>query len=295
MRARGVRSDAAGLGLSDHVCWVYENPADFTDAAVRWLSDGLGLGQRLLYVSGRTADEMHADVAGLPEVERLLSDGTLTLLSLPSLYDLDAPLVPEQQLRTYDALTRDAVAAGHAGLRVLAEVTELVVDPRRRADHVAWEHLADDYMSRSRPLAALCAYRRDVVGDAAVGDLTAVHPVVRECPADSPFRLFFDRGRLSVAGTVDTFGSGRLAALLRASHAYGAHPVDGLPPVAVLDVSGIEFVDARGAATLAEFAAGVRARGIDLSVEGAGTLLRRVWTALRLDQAPGVPLAAGPT
>lgn len=294
MRATGVLTDAAHLGLSDHVCWVYEDPRDFTGPAARWLADGLALGQRLLYVSGRSEEAMRADVDALPDVERLIGDGTLTLLSLPAVYDLGAPIVPDQQLRTYDVLTRDALSAGHSGLRVLAEVTGLVADPQRRADHVLWEHLADDYMSRGRPLAALCAYRRDVIGDDAVGDLTAVHPAVRACPADSAFRLYFQDGRLTVSGTVDTFGSRRLAEILAASHAYGnpdrVRP-DGLDPVAVLDVSGMEFVDARGATTLAEFAGRVRARGVDLEVVGATALLRRVWAALRLDRVSGIPLA----
>jgi hypothetical protein len=293
MRATGVLSDAANLGLSDHVCWVYEDPRDFTGPAARWLADGLALRQRLLYVSGRSEDAMRSDVDALPRVDALLGDGTLTLLSLPALYDLGAPVVAEEQLRTYDALTRDALSAGHTGLRVLAEVTGLVADPSRRADHVMWEHLADDYMSRGRPLAALCAYRRDVLGDEAVGDLTAVHPAVRECAADSAFRLYFQDGRLTISGTVDTFGSRRLAEIHASSHAYGnperVRP-EGLDPVAVLDVSALDFVDARGAAILAEFAGAVRARGVDLSVEGAPALLRRVWTALRLDRVSGIPL-----
>jgi anti-anti-sigma regulatory factor len=297
VRASGVVTDAGGLGLSDHVCWPYDDAPEYAAAALRWLEDGLALGQRLLYVSGRSGEQMREDVDPIPRVEHLLSDGTLTLLSLATVYDLSAPIVPEQQLVTYDALTRDALSAGHSGLRVLAEVTGLVADPARRGDHIRWEHLADDYMSRGNPLAAFCAYQRPVVGDPAIAALTAVHPVVREFDAVSPFRLFFDRGRLVLTGSVDTFSSARFMELLVASHVMEA-PDDAMArgpvPITELDVSGVDFVDARGATTLAEGVRTLRARGVDVSVGGASSVLRRIWSVLQLDDVAGVQLGAGP-
>jgi ABC-type transporter Mla MlaB component len=301
VRASGVVSDAGGLGLSDHVCWPYDDVSEYTAAALRWLADGLALGQRLLYVSGRTAEEMRDDVDAIPRVEHLLTDGTLTLLSLATVYDLSAPIVPERQLVTYDALTRDALSAGHSGLRVLAEVTGLVSDPDRRADHIRWEHLAEDYMSRGNPLAAFCAYQRPVVGDAAIGALSAVHPVIREFDATSPFRVYFDRGRFVVSGTVDTFTSARFLELVVGSHAmapaddttaHGTGPMTG--GVAELDVSGVDFIDARGATTLAEAARTLRARGVELSVRGAPAVLRRIWSVLRLEDVAGLRLDPDP-
>lgn len=293
VRASGVVTDAGGLGLSDHLCWPYDDAPEYGTAALRWLEDGLALGQRLLYVSGRSAEEMREDVDALPRVEQLTTDGTLTLLSLATVYDLSAPIVPEQQLATYDALTRDALSAGHSGLRVLAEVTGLVADPDRRDDHIRWEHLAEDYMSRGNPLSAFCAYQRPVIGDAAVAALTSVHPVVREFDAASQLRVFFDRGQLVVSGSVDTFTSARFLELLMSSHATAA-PDDttahgGLPPT-VLDVGSVEFIDARGATTLAEAVRTLRARGVELSVGGASSVLRRIWSVLHLDEVAGLKL-----
>lgn len=288
-------TDAGGLGLSDHICWPYDDARDYADAALRWLEDGLVLRQRLLYVSSRSLDQMREDVDPIPRVEHLLADGTLTLLSLATVYDLSTPIDPEQQLATYDGLTRDALSAGHTGLRVLAEVTDLVAEPTRRGDHVRWEHLADDYMSRGNPLAAFCAYRRDVIGDAAVGALSCVHPVVREFDAASSFRLYFDGGRLMVTGTVDTFNSARLRELLLVSHSLLA-PTDTTThesaPTAELDVSGVDFMDARGALTLAETVRTIRGRGVDLSVRGASSVLRRIWSVLHLDDVAGIGLTA---
>jgi hypothetical protein len=240
---------------------------------------------------------MREDVDAIPRVEDLLMDGTLTLLSLATVYDLSAPIVPEQQLKTYDVLTKDAVSAGHTGLRVLAEVTGLVADPGRLSDHIRWEHLADDYMSRGNPLAALCAYERPVIGDAAVGALTSVHPVVREFDSVAPFRVFFDDGCLRVTGSVDAFTSDSFINLLVGSHAM-TEPGDttghGPAPAAAVDVSGVEFIDARGATTLAEAVRALRGRGLDVSIRGASAVLRRIWSVLQLDEVAGLRLSTDP-
>jgi ABC-type transporter Mla MlaB component len=172
-----------------------------------------------------------------------------------------------------------------------------VADPDRRSDHIRWEHLADDYMSRGNPLAAFCAYQRPVIGDAAVAALTSVHPVVREFDAAAPFRVFFDEGRLVVTGTVDTFTSDGVRDLLLASHVVsGADDTSAhcVAPALNVDVSGVEFVDARGATTLAEAVRAIRTQGHDVSVAGATSMLHRIWTALHLDDVAGVPLGPAP-
>jgi ABC-type transporter Mla MlaB component len=280
---------AAGLGTSDHLCWAYDDARDFARPALDWLLDGRALNQRLLYVSGRSPERMRRDVAGLPDVDEMLATGALDLVSLADVYDLTAPLVPEQQLATYDEATRAAAAAGYAGLRVLAEVTDLVADPSRHREHVRWEHLADDYMA-DHPMAAMCAYRRSAVDADTLADLATVHPVVRDLEPPPPFRLFFDDGRLVLVGSVDAFGSDRLARLLGASHLT---PADRGTAVLVraphdLDVSGLDFIDARGATTLAEWCRSLTERGATPRILGASPLLRRMWSLLRLDVMSGV-------
>jgi anti-anti-sigma regulatory factor len=277
MRAHGVVGGVDGLGSSGHVCWTYDDARDFSRPALAWLADGLRLGQRLVYVSGRPVDWMRRHVSALPDVDDLLDRGVLRLVSLPDVYDLDAPLVPEEQLAIYRQATEEAVAAGFQGLRVLADVTDLVADPARRPAHLRWEHLADEFMA-GHPLSAMCAYRRPVLGDEAITELTSVHPASNGTDAVSPFRLFFDDGTLVLGGSVDAFSSVLLGQLLDGSH---------VGPDTTLDVSGLDFIDARGVATLAEWAK----RLGRVRVEGASPLFRRVWAVLGLDGLRNVRLA----
>jgi anti-anti-sigma regulatory factor len=283
VRTSGAVDHVGGLGSSGHVCWAYDDVRQFARPALQWLGDGVELGQRLIYVSGRPLDRMRRDVAALPGVEDLLERSALQLVCLPDVYDLDAPLVAEEQLATYSAATEQALADGYTGLRVLADVSDLVRDPARRPAHVRWEHLADEFMS-ANPLAAMCAYQRDL-GDDAIRELAAVHPVVHAPPELVPFQLFFDDGRLVLAGTVDTFSSDLLARLLADSHLTDA--------TVTLDVARLEFIDARGVTTLAEWAGNLRRRAGTLHLEGASPLLRRIWSVLRLDAIAGISLTTG--
>ncbi|MDQ1695313.1 MAG: hypothetical protein QOJ03_666 [Frankiaceae bacterium] len=277
--------DVGGLGTSDHVCWAYEDARDFSRPALRWLADGVALGQRLIYVSGRSRERMRRDVAPLPDVADLLKRGTLQLVCLEDVYDLSAPMVPEEQLATYAAATDHALADGYTGLRVLAEVTDLVADPARRPAHLRWEHLADEFMA-AKPLAAMCAYRREALGDEVIGDLAAVHPLVHAAAASTPFRLYFEAGRMVLSGSVDAFSSDLLARLLAASHVQSRE--------VVLDVGGLDFIDARGVATLADWGGRLRAGKGGLRLVGASPLLRRIWSVLRLDNVAGISLSAEP-
>jgi anti-anti-sigma factor len=285
VRASGVVRDVGGLGISDHVCWAYEDARDFSRPALQWLTDGLALGQRLVYVSGRPVERMRRDVAPLPDLDGLLERGALQLVCLEDVYDLQAPVVPEEQLETYVRATDQALADGYTGLRVLAEVTDLVADPARRPAHLRWEHLADEFMAE-RPLAAMCAYRRSALGDEAIGDLAAVHPVVHAAAASTPFRLYFESGRMVLSGSVDAFSSDLLGRLLLASHVQSRE--------VVLDVGGLDFIDARGVTTLAAWAGRLRAGNGGLHLTGASPLLRRMWEVLRLENVAGLSLGAEP-
>lgn len=274
MRATGVLP-ADEIGTGDHVCWGYNDARDFARPALAWLQGGLDRDRQLLYVSGRDRDRMRRDVALLPDVEELLARGHLRLISLSETYDVSEPLVPDRQLAVYASATEAAVEAGYTGLRVLADVTEAVADPARGPAHLRWEHLADDWMS-SHPMDALCAYRRRVVGDGPIHDFAAVHPAVHGPPGFTvPFHLFFDDGRMVLIGSVDSFEAERLERVLTASHVRAGE--------VRLDVSALEFVDGRAVTAIASWAASIGDAGGRLYIVGASTLLRRVWSALRLE------------
>jgi anti-anti-sigma regulatory factor len=273
------------LSAADHVCWVYDDPSSFAGAAERFLADGLARGQRLLCVS----DELEADlrVAGEPfgSLDDLVAAGALRFAHVGDAYADGEPVCPAGQWAFYDAAVREARADGFTGLRVVADVTPLARTDGGRTELVRWEHLADGYIASGSGMVALCAYRRGALDAEAVADVAAVHPLVH-APLDRPsFRIWSDDTSVVLAGTVDTFGAGRLGRVLAAS------PVAG--PTAVLDLSGLDVVDVAGCRTLAAWARSLADRGVRLRVQGAPRACVRIWRLLGMDEQAPVTFAAG--
>ena len=206
MREHGHVQSATGLGLHGHACWTFDDDDDLVRGSAEFLADGVRLGQRLVLVG--PAEGLRARRDAILLREPLLA--RLELLELEAIHgggrtDADA------MLALYSAATEQALADGHSGLRVAAEVTALVADPDNHACHTRWESIADRYMA-SHPLAALCCYDRRALPAEVVGDLCAVHPVAHGPEAVAPFRLFAAPGALVVAGQVDYFSAGTLRA-----------------------------------------------------------------------------------
>jgi hypothetical protein len=207
VRSHGLTEFATWPGTHEHLCWTYVSHDEFLDAAVTFLVDGIAAGLRVMYVAESPAGELREHVAPVGDVDQLCAAGTLILQPLDDVYDVDANIVPEQQLAAYAAATDQALAGGYTGLRVVAEVTRLVANPAGRAEFARWEHLADRYMV-DHPLSAMCAYDRRILGDDGVADAAAQHPIVHAPRDVVPFRAFHRSERLVVIeGRVDEAGA----------------------------------------------------------------------------------------
>lgn len=269
---------------ADHICWVYDDEAEF-DAAVRqFLAGGLARGERLLCVGERVIDSVRAGGSPVDGIEALIADGRLEMLTVAEAYAAAGRFAPERQHVFYDSATRRAVDDGYRGLRVVADVTPLAEEAASRADLVAWEHVADEFMAHGPGMSAMCAYRGDLSVEA-LTDVATAHPLVHAARSVPPFRLFFDAGRLALAGSVDTFDAGRLADLLSSS------PVEG--PTAMLDLTFLEFIDGAGCRVLARWARELADRSIAVELRGAPRLLRRMWSILGFDTLAPVTFSDG--
>jgi len=282
VRTQGLVTEVPETSPGDHLCWVYDDDATF-DAGVRQFVDGgLAHGERLLCVGDRVIDRVRSGATGVEGVESLIADGRLELLTFAQAHAAVGPLGPEPQLAFYRAVTQAAMTAGYRGLRVVAEVSPLAEEAGPRADLVRWEHVADGFMAHGSGMSAMCAYRGDLSG-AALTDVASTHPLVHAGRGLPAFRLYFDDGRLVLAGSVDTFDADRLAALLASSL------VDGL--VATLDLTFLDFLDGAGCRVLARWARDLRDRSISLELYRAPRLLRRMWSILGYTQAAPVIFA----
>jgi anti-anti-sigma regulatory factor len=272
-------TDLPRAGTADHVCWVYDENDDAFDEALReFIAGGLERGERLLCVGDAVIDRLHGD--GL---DGLMASGTLETLTLAQAYEATHEFVPEEQLAYYDAEVQRAVDDGYRGLRVIADVTELAADPGRRAELLRWEHLADEFMARGAVFSAMCTYSADLPAEA-LADATSVHPAARAPESLASFRLFFDDGRLMLAGSVDHFTAARLATLLASS------PIG--PDGVVLDVSLLQFLDVAACRALGRWVRDGRTPPV--TVRGASPLFRRMWRLMGLDQIAPVAFA-GPS
>jgi anti-anti-sigma factor len=266
----------AVAGPADHLCWVHDDAASFALVARQFLADGLARGERLLFVGDSEGiGALRQPATVLPDVDALVAGGVLQLVPVEGAYrtgQFDA----DRQLEFYDQVTCRAVADGYTGLRVVADVTPLAVDPGGQADLVRWEHLADDFFAHGPGMSAMCAYRRSQVDPAVLAAAAAVHPQVHAPDDVPPFRLWFDDGGLAAAGVLDAFDADHVLRVLLASHVAG--------PVVQLDLSRVEFIDAAGCRALARWAQALQARSARLSLVGTSRLFRRTWQVLGFDQ-----------
>jgi anti-anti-sigma factor len=271
---------------ADHVCWVYDDDAEFAAGAREHLTEGLARGDRLLCVGDAQALEQVRRVAGpAAEIDGHVGRTALQFLPISGAYTATGRLEPAGQLEFYEEATRRALAEGYRGLSVIAELTPLAADAGSSGDLVRWEHLADDFMASGAGMSALCAYRRDRLSDAVLADVACVHPLVHAGPDEASFRVFFDGGGLAVAGTLDAFGADRLSRVLATSPVHG--------PTVRLDLSRVEFIDVAACRAIAVWAHGLEQRSAQVTVAGASRMVRRMWRLLGFAQATSASFEDG--
>jgi anti-anti-sigma regulatory factor len=274
MRRHGPVPTAAGLGLHGHGCWIYADDGEFRAGALAFLEDGVELGQRLVYVAAGSVQKLRGDLEGLPDLDDLLGDGRLRIMPLENVYAVGSALDPMEQLTMYSTLTSAALVDGYAGLRVVGEVTPLVLDPALWKSHTRWEAVADRYMAKN-PMAALCCYDRRALPDEILADLACVHRSSNGPPSIAPFRLFAGREGLCLAGEVDCFSSEDLRRLLRVA----------TPPAGdlVLELDELEFIDHHGLMALEEHARTLASEGRAVHLRGAPPSFDRLSDLLEIE------------
>ncbi|XVV07462.1 MEDS domain-containing protein [Actinosynnema sp. CA-248983] len=261
---------ARDLGRHDHVCWSYDDTADFLVRVREYLAEGLALGQRVRYVAVEADAVVLSGMAGIGDA---LATGAAQVHSLSDTYSSDLAVDPQAQVRAYAAATEEAIADGFTGLRVAAEATPMVRTPGQLASFLRYEHLVDRYMAR-HPFSALCGYDTTRLDEPAVARLAGVHPCANR-PA--PFRLHAAAGSagcevVELGGELDASGHDLLGELLER--------IDPGPGGLVVHAPELTFIDHRGLLLLADSA---RRRG------GGLVLRTRAIGAARLVEVLGIP------
>lgn len=228
--------------MDGHACWGFDERGEFIDAALEFLTDGLRLGQRIAYIGNEPVAEQRERLDALGDVGQMIDRGDLLLFELSDLYRVGEPVEADRQLAIYSAATDAALADGFAGLRVAAQVTDLVTEPETWDAHVRWESTADRVFS-TKSLSALCGYQRSALPPQLLTDLAAIHPAANETASSVPFHLFGEDGGLVLSGEVDAFTGEAFARAL----SYACRPEE---PIS-LDLGRLDFIDHRGLEVLA--------------------------------------------
>jgi hypothetical protein len=260
-----MSSDPRGAARA-HVCLAYDDPADLAAHAQHYLADGLAAGEEVWYVGAARPDRLDERIRFVPTART---------------YTVGTVVDPAAQVAHYAAATRDALAAGHTGLRVVAEATGLVATPAQLEAFCRYEHLVDRFMCE-QPFTAMCAYDRRVLGDTAVARLACLHP--RTNADDVPFSLHAcapGGGAAVLSGELDMTSWDLLSATLTCAD---------LPPTGgevVLQAGDLRFADHRSLLRLHEYALDA---GVTVVLRTANAALGRIAGLLEL---PAVRVEVG--
>jgi anti-anti-sigma factor len=264
--------EARGFAPGDHVCWVYETPADFAVAAAQFLVEGLEQGQRISYVGtdvgGLTAQ--FAEVGG--GWDELIRQGAVQVASPQASYGDGDAFDVDGQVRFWGRAAGAAVGAGFTGLRVAAGITPLIPTPRAVDLFARYEHLVDQYFATGPPLSGMCGYHGDELTGETVAKIACLHPTVNLDVAR--FRLCGStRAAAALSGEIDVASAQLFPAVVE----LALEPSGG---EIVLDVRDLEFIDSIGLLYLADFARRRNATAVLIDPPG---IVRRLIDALGVD------------
>ena len=255
-----------GFGPQDHSCWIHGDPWDYRPRLTEFFREGLERGLRVAYLGPGNAGELREHLDCLVDSGPLLTCGAIRVISFEEIYGMGEPVDPTAVIKRYDAATQEALADGYQGLRISADVTDLVRAPDHHDAFARCEFLLERYSAR-HPLSAMCGYRREL-GDA-VTQFACLHAAA---PAGlTPFQVFAcDDGAVGLLGEFDQACQGAFErALRRIEPAF-----DG--PELIFDMSAVGFMDQYALLALDSYAKACQVPVVARSVPPAVRRVARV-------------------
>jgi anti-anti-sigma regulatory factor len=258
------------LGLQDHVCWVHGDRGDYRPRLGEFFRDGLERGLRVAYLGSGDAGELEELLDPVAGTGPLRSGRAVRVISFEEFYGAEGPVDPAAVINRYDAATQEALADGYQGLRVSADVTDLVRAPERQEAFARCEFLLERYSSR-HPLSAMCGYRREL-GDA-VTQFACLHAAV--LAGLTPFQVFAcGDGAVGLLGEFDRACQGAFERALRR-----IEPAPG-DPTLIFDMSQVQFMDHYALLSLDSYA---EACSVPVVVRSVPPIVRRAARVLGLE------------
>lgn len=265
---------ATGLGRGDHACLVCETDDERWRAALEFTRAGLARGERTLYVArAGTAEEARRRLEVLFRVreDQLIVASAAEAMGFAGGARFD---VAERDAAWREQV-RIAIGEGFTGLSVTGDMAwfnEIDVDLDLIGDY---EHRCTDIVSEL-PAAALCVYDRRCFDDRTLAHAGLAHPICRG-PGAGAAGVFVSRtmeiaaagpGALRLSGEVDVTNVPSLSSALRETAEGHA--------ALLLDLGALEFIDVAGLRAIERAAAGLAARGGELTMLSPRPVVERM-------------------
>jgi len=270
MRMIGPVGSYRELGLQDHVCWVHGDRGDYRPRLGEFFRDGLKRGLRVAYLGSGDAGELRELLGRVAGTGQLRSGRAVRVISFEEFYGAGEPVDPAAVINRYAAATQKALADGYQGLRVSADVTDLVRAPDHQDAFARCEVLLERYSSR-HPLSAMCGYRRELAD--AVTQFACLHAAVQA--GLTPFQVFAcGDGAVGLLGEFDRAWQGAFERALRR-----IEPAPG-DSALIFDLSKVRFMDHHALLSLDSYA---EACPVPVVVRSAPPIVRRAAGVLGLE------------
>jgi hypothetical protein len=250
------------------VCCLHDHPAEYRRHLTAFFTEGLHEGLRVAYIGPDDVEAARAALADVGDLDPLLAGGAVRIMSVREVYGPGGPGDPERVVAACAAATEEALADGFRGLRVSADVTELVRTPEQQDAFARYEFLITRYVA-GHPLSALCGYGLEL-GSETVTEFASLHTA--EPSGEVAFHIFgCADGAIGLAGQFDPVGVTALERVLTRLRA-------GIDTGALLvDLAGVEYLDHRLLLTLRACA---RANGVALSLQSVPPFAARLMELL---------------
>jgi PAS domain S-box-containing protein len=173
-----LEQELTKLKQGDHLCLIYENPAEQLMSAVPFLKEGLARGERCLYVAddGSVEAIVQALAAAGVDVAHEQGRGALWMLTKQDSYLKGGEFDPKAMIDFLDRAQSQALADGFSGLRMAGDMT-WALGPEIGCDRlIEYEALVNDFLANSRSL-FLCQYHRTRFAPAVIHDVLRTHPI----------------------------------------------------------------------------------------------------------------------
>lgn len=169
------------LRAGDHVCYIYEDPAEQLKNISKFLADGFSKKERVIYVFEHSSPEQLDEAISKHgiDVKKEHERGALIYLSKHETYLVGGKFDSEAIIGRWRDLARQTVADGFTGVRGAAEATWVLSDPVCQHDLINYELMVDLFFLNEQPrITGVCQYDRNRLPETLVDGARLSHRLV---------------------------------------------------------------------------------------------------------------------